>query len=355
MSQRFSRQVRLSEVGEGGQRAIKNARVLIVGIGGLGCPAAQYLVAAGVERLGLVDGDRVEETNLHRQILYCPQDIGKPKVEAAAARLRLQNPSVAISSYFEPFNPENANSILEDYDIVLDCSDNFEVKYLLNDLCLQRAKTLVSASATGFEASLIVVDGEGPCLRCLYPQVKSEDLGSCNLTGILGAFVGIVGSWQAAETLKIILSRTEEKNGFLNPKGRVLFFDFYTSRIRSVSLRKNQECFCVHKNSDRMQVKKESLYLTADQTKRLGECVWIDVRTAEERECEPLKGFENHEFVHLPYQEIVSSEFDSELWNADKKYVFFCSMGIRSAAAAQWLRDQGVRNAYSLRGNPEVL
>ncbi|HEY8271425.1 MAG TPA: HesA/MoeB/ThiF family protein [Pseudobdellovibrionaceae bacterium] len=350
MSKRFSRQIRLSEVGERGQDAIKKSRILIVGMGGLGCPAAQYLVAAGVGCLGIIDGDRVEETNLHRQILYFDEDIGRAKVEVAAARLQALNPSTEINYYFAPLDSENSNPILQSYDIILDCTDNFEVKYLLNDVCLRMKKTLVSASATGFEASLMVIEEGGPCLRCLYPQVNSDDIGNCNIMGVLGAFVGIVGSWQAAETLKILLSRTEQQRSFLHTKGKVLFFDFYTSQIRSVALRKNPDCFCVHQNCNRPEVKKESLYLTADQIGLLRDYVLIDVRSVEEREHESFEGFGGGEVIHIPYQEIISNEFDSEFWRGGKKYVFFCSMGKRSTAAAQWLRDQGVQSAYSLRG-----
>lgn len=349
MSHQFSRQVRLPEVGEAGQQAIQNVRILIVGMGGLGCPSAQYLVAAGVGFLGIVDGDRVEESNLHRQILYSRQDVGKAKVEVAAKRLKIMNPNVEINYHVEPLSSDNASAILEGYDIVLDCTDNFEAKYLLNDICLQMGKVLVSASATGFEASLMVIDGEGPCLRCLYPQVNPGDVGNCNLTGILGAFVGIVGTWQAAEVLKIILMRAGQGQSFRAAKGRVLFFDFYTSQLRSVTLRKRPDCFCVHKMSDLAEEKKESLYLTRDQVHRLSGYVLIDVRSEEERIFEPPNVFEASEFVHIPYQKIISGEYDPELWSVDKKYVLFCSMGRRSAAAAQWLRDHGVQSAYSLR------
>jgi adenylyltransferase/sulfurtransferase len=353
MSARFSRQVRLSEVGEKGQQAIRDAKVLIVGMGGLGCPSAQYLVAAGLGFIGIADGDLVDETNLHRQILYSTPDIGKAKVEVAAGRLQALNPSAVIHRHFNFLNSENVNSILQNYDIVLDCTDNFETKFLLNDACLRAEKVLISGSATGFEANLMVVGVEGPCLRCLYPDARLADIGNCNLSGILGAFVGIIGSWQAAEVLKLILIRAGHHRNLMVPKGRVLFFDFYRSQMRSVSLEQNPECFCMKKNRGPEQTEGESLYLRLDQIPEPRDYVFIDVRSAEEREQESLPGFDTgFESIHIPYQDIMSGEWKREFWCADKKYVLGCSRGSRSATAAQWLRDQGVQNVYSLRRGP---
>lgn len=349
MKSRFLRQERLSEVGQDGQRAIENSKILIVGMGGLGCPSAQYLVAAGVGCIGIMDGDRVDETNLHRQILYSYEDIGMAKVEIAEKRLQSMNPKAKINCYFEYLSSRNANSILKNYDIVLDCTDNFEVKYLLNDICLQMEKVLISASATGFEANLIVVDGKGPCLRCLYPHSNFTEIGNCNSIGILGAFVGVVGAWQAAETLKIILIQTKKNQNLFVPKGRVLFFDFYTSQVRSVSLDKKSNCFCSNKKNNQNQIEIDSLYLTVDQCYAIKEYVLVDVRSIEERMDEPLLGFESMESIHRPHLDIVTSPFDPKIWDSSKKYVLCCSLGKRSAVTARWLRDHGVHEAYSIR------
>jgi adenylyltransferase/sulfurtransferase len=342
------------------------------GWGGGGCPAAQYLIAAGVGCLGIMDGDRVDESNLHRQILFSAQDINSPKVEASARRLKLMSSAAKINCYFESLSAANINSILENYDIILDCTDNFEAKYLLNDFCVSHKKILISASATGFEAYLMIVADNGPCLRCLYPQVKTSDVGNCNLSGILGAFVGIVGSWLAAETLKEILIRARV-NGNLSTstdslsslRGKVLFFDFYNSRTRSVSINKKPECVCSiqHDNLDKTRSDahfnsqpKESLYITKDQLLALGDYILVDVRSTDEKYAEDeekspfYQKSENMKFIHKPYLEIVSeSQLDQELWSVDKKYVLVCSSGRRSAIAAQWLRDHGVKAAYSLR------
>ena len=158
-----------------------------------------------------------------------------------------------------------------------------------------------------------------------------------------------MGAWQAAEALKIILIQAKKNQNLFAPKGRVLFFDFYTSQVRSVSLEKKSNCFCNHKKIDQNEIKVESLYLTVDQCGALKEYVLIDVRSTEERKHEPLVGFETYESIHIPHLDIISGQFDQKTWSDDKKYIFYCSMGKRSAMAAQWLRDHGVRGAYSIR------
>ncbi|MFZ3228894.1 MAG: HesA/MoeB/ThiF family protein [Pseudobdellovibrio sp.] len=349
MNLRFSRQIRLPEVGDVGQELIQNAKVLIVGMGGLGCPAAQYLIAAGVGLIGLVDGDRVEESNLHRQILYSQQDIHKPKVTAAAERLQELNSTTVIKCYFEHLNSVNVKDIFADYNIILDGTDNFEAKYLLNDMCLQMDKILVSASVTGFEANLLIVTKNGPCLRCLYPQANMADIGNCNRTGVLGAFVGIVGSWQAAEILKLILTQNNSAKKLFAVIEKVLFFDFYESQIRSVKLAKNSSCICSKNKMDLEHFKSDSIYITMDQVRSLEDSIFIDVRPEEELEAGPIPGIEMYKSFHRPYQQIMSNEFDKDNWNSDGNYILCCSQGRRSAVVAQWLRDHGVQKSYSLR------
>lgn len=348
MSTRFSRQVRMPEVGLNGQAAIENAKIIIVGMGGLGCPSSQYLVAAGVGEIGIVDGDRIDESNLHRQILYTPQDIGKPKVEVAKQYLQAMNSRTKIKTYFESLNSKNIASIMEKYDLILDCTDNFEIKFLLNDVCLRMKKVLITASATGFEANLMVIDGSGPCLRCLFPKAASANIGNCNLTGILGAFVGVVGAWQAAEALKTVLIRSQNNMSLSVPNNGVLFFDFYTSKVRSVVLAKNQQCLC-SESCESSILQNESLYLTIDELYQLEDSVLVDVRSQDEVEIDPLPKFADIESIHKPFADIVAEQINEEFWSPEKKYVFFCTLGKRSSIVAQKLRDHGLSNAYSLR------
>lgn len=351
MNSRFSRQRRLSEVGSLGQQAIVQAKVLVVGMGGLGCPAAQYLAAAGVGELGLVDGDKVEESNLARQILYSEQDIGSPKVEVAALRLRAASPGTQLTCYYEPLTAQNAYAIIKDYDLVLDCTDSFEVKYLLNDICLELNKRLVLASATGFDASLMVVNGHGPCLRCLYPQLSSAEVGSCDTAGVLGAFVGVVGAWQAAEALKLVLKQSDRNPALSTVSGRVLFFDFFSAKTRTVVLAQKSDCVCARGAESRVRQTETPLVLTIGQVIGTKNCVVVDVRSHEERATELLPDFAR-ESIHIPFREIVAGKVSEDFWLPNQRYIFFCTMGKRSAAAAQWLREHGVQTAYSVEPPP---
>ncbi len=332
MNKRYSRQICIPEVGINGQQAINQSRVLIVGMGGLGCPAAQYLAAAGIGHLGIVDSDLVDETNLHRQILFSFSDIGKRKVEAGHAALKSLNPDMEIKCYFDSINSSNAKQILANYDIILDCTDNFQTKYLLNDTCLKLNKILICASATGFEGYLMTIEKEGPCLRCLYPNALNAEIGNCNLEGILGPFVGIVGSWQAAEALKKILN--------INSENKVLFFDFHSSRTRSVTLQKNPTCLCGQK----YQTLDSGFYLGLNQLKTLKDFIVIDVRSNEEREESPPP----IDSINIPHLEIISGEISPEFWLKDKTYVLFCNKGQRSATATNWLRKNGLKMVYCL-------
>ena len=343
-------------MGELGQKNITDARVLVVGMGGLGCPVTQYLVAAGVGTLGLVDGDKVEEKNLHRQILYTEYDINQYKVEVAATRLSSLNPTTQINKYTAHLNAFNAKIIIEKYDYVIDCTDNFEAKYLLNDLSILMGKTFISASASGFEGNLMVINinknVENPCLRCLFPNDRLvPGIGDCNQSGILGAFVGIIGSWQAAEILKIILTKNLSNSDEIFVPTKALFFDFHDSRLRSVVVRKNSQCACSDKDRLAKNVLIESLYVTRDQLDNLLNLVLVDIRSQEETEKGPVNGFESNEnFLTKTYTTIMSDEDSSAFWQTDKTYVLCCASGVRSAAAARRLRDQG-HQVFSLKFN----
>jgi molybdopterin/thiamine biosynthesis adenylyltransferase/rhodanese-related sulfurtransferase len=379
-SVRYSRQQRLPEVGESGQKALENAKILVVGLGGLGCPGASYLAAAGIGTLGLVDGDLIDETNLHRQILFAQEDIGRAKVTVAKRQLSRLNPTIKIMDYFQSFDSTNASALLNEYDLVLDCTDNFEAKFLLNDACVRMEKPLVSASATGFEANLMIVSAKGPCLRCLYPKAETADVGSCNITGVLGAFVGIVGSWQAAEALKLILSNNKNNNKNnraqnlasthlaqpeLDPRdmasshlsavpGQVLFFDFYSSQVRSVQVQRNSTCLCAQKTLQPPIPRRENLYLMPEQVQKLEQYVLVDVRSEEERSVDDspnpaLDLLQSMKSIHRPFVEIVGRDFDATEWAPNQAYILYCRMGKKSILAAQWLRDHGVNHAYGLR------
>lgn len=202
---RYDRQIKLSEVGNSGQEKLHNASVLIVGVGGLGCPAAQYLAGAGIGRIGLMDHDRVSLSNLHRQTLYSEENIGESKAKVAKEKLQLLNSEIELVAIEEALTIENAEKLFSQYDVILDGTDNFETKYLINDACILAGKPWVYASIYKNEAQLSVFNyKDGPSYRCLFPKTTQQNI-SCEATGVLGVTPGILGTLQATEILKMIL------------------------------------------------------------------------------------------------------------------------------------------------------
>ena len=235
---RYARHMVLDDVGEEGQRRLKAAKVLIVGAGGLGSPVSLYLAAAGVGTLGLVDFDDIDASNLQRQVLYGESQIGTPKLEAATARLRDLNPHVEIRTHPVRLTSDNALGIIRDYDIVVDGTDNFPTRYLVNDACVLLGKRNVYGSILKFEGQVSVFGGDdAPCYRCLFRQPPPPGLvPSCAEGGVLGVLPGVIGSLQALETVKLITGVGEPLIG------RLLLFDGAKMRWRELKLRKNPEC-----------------------------------------------------------------------------------------------------------------
>ncbi len=242
---RYSRHLRLPDVGEEGQARLLDAKVLLIGAGGLGSPAALYLAAAGVGTLGIVDFDDVDLSNLQRQILHGESWIGKPKVESAAARIHDLNPDVTVAQHREPISSANALRIIQDYDIVLNGSDNFPTRYLVNDACHLLHKPLVDASIFMFEGQVTIYHpgapeegiAQGPCYRCLYPEPPPPgEVPSCAEAGVLGVLPGIVGSIQAVEAIKLVLGKGEPLIG------RLLTFDALEMSFRTLNIRRNPAC-----------------------------------------------------------------------------------------------------------------
>src|ERR1700735_149302 len=232
---RYSRHLIMPEVGMEGQLKLKQAKVLCVGTGGLGAPLGLYLAAAGVGRIGLVDFDTVDSTNLQRQILFGTKDVGRPKIAAASDRLRDLNPDIQIDTFETHLSSENALDILKDYDFIVDGTDNFPTRYLVNDASVLLGKPNIYGSTFRFEGQVTVFGyPDGPCYRCLYPAPAPPGLvPSCAEGGVLGVLPGIVGSIQAAETLKLII-------GVGQPLvGRLLLFDALGMRFRELKPRKN--------------------------------------------------------------------------------------------------------------------
>ncbi len=236
--ERYSRQILLPQVGGKGQEKLLAAKVLIIGAGGLGSPVASYLAGAGVGTLGIVDSDTVELSNLHRQMTYSSDDIGKKKAIAAQARLERVNPDIKVVPYVLRLSSENIVEVIKEYDIVVDGSDNFPTRYLVNDACVLAKKTLVFGAFFRYEGQAMVVKpGEGPCLRCMFPEPPPPGLvPSCQEAGVLGALAGVIGLIQATETLKLIL-------GIGVPLvSKIILFDALEMDLTKVNVRRDKSC-----------------------------------------------------------------------------------------------------------------
>jgi sulfur-carrier protein adenylyltransferase/sulfurtransferase len=356
---RYSRHLIMPEVGMEGQLKLKKAKVLLVGSGGLGAPLGLYLTAAGVGRLGIVDFDAVDFTNLQRQVTFGSSDVGRKKLEAARERLHNLNPEIQIDTYETRLTGENALDILREYDIVADGTDNFPTRYLVNDACVLLGKPNVYGSIFRFEgqASVFGYPG-GPCYRCLYPEPPPPGLvPSCAEGGVLGVLPGIIGCIQAMETLKLILGNGQPL------VGRLLLFDALRMRFRELKLHKNPDCpmcgehrtiaklidyaeFCGIRGEEKEQlVSSEIPEMTPKELKarldRGDDLFILDVREPHEYQICNLRG-------HLiPLGDLPKriSELDSS-----REIVAHCRSGKRSADAVQFLNKAGFRKVWNLKG-----
>ena len=240
--ERFSRQIILKDVGVLGQKKILSSKVLIVGAGGLGCPVAEFLTRAGVGTIGIIDDDKVALSNLHRQSLYSSSEVGKSKVDIVKKKLNLINCNTKIKAYKLRLNKINIKKIAKNYTYIVDGSDNFKTKFLLNDYCLKNSKTLISGAISKFDGHIFTFNFKNkkiPCLRCFYQENKiSDDLLNCEFEGILGTVASTIGTLQANEVLKKILNLNGNVDGF------ILIFDMLNLNFRKAKIKKRKECIC---------------------------------------------------------------------------------------------------------------
>jgi len=348
LSPDYSRQIALREVGPAGQARLKGASVLVVGAGGLGVPVLQYLAGAGVGRLGIVDGDQLEPSNLHRQTWYALADCGREKALLAAARVRALNPEVRTESHTLRLDAANAERVVAGYDLILDCSDNFSTKFLLNDLALRTGKPVLFASVYQYEGQLQLVTGrdDTPCLRCVWPQATRDGLvGNCAEAGVLGPVPGVFGSLQALEALKYLLGLP----GLA--ANEMLIFDLVT--LSTQRLRARRAADCVAHGTGRSTAPSpapESLDL---QFASLAEALaagytLIDVRDTRERDTEPMPT----PSLHLPMSKLLTA---APTLDPGTRYLLVCASGKRSGAAAVLLRSQGLHACHSLHGGLKGL
>ncbi|MDW7673609.1 MAG: molybdopterin-synthase adenylyltransferase MoeB [Bacillota bacterium] len=236
--QRYSRHILLPEVGGKGQLKLKEAKVLMIGAGGLGSPVALYLAAAGVGTLGIVDMDVVDLSNLQRQVLHTTADVGRPKVESAKETLTAINPGIMVNAYRDRLGPDNVMELIKQYDIIVDGVDNFPTRFLLNDACVMAQKPLVEAGILRWDGMVMTIKpGEGPCYRCVFPEPPPPgSVPTCQEAGVIGAIAGVMGVLQATEVIKLILGVGQ------NLTGRLLTFDALQGKFREVKIKRNHKC-----------------------------------------------------------------------------------------------------------------
>ena len=361
---RYSRHLIMPEVGMDGQRRLKAASVLCVGAGGLGSPAAIYLAAAGIGRIGIVDYDVVDYSNLQRQIIHATPDVGRSKLESAKDRIEALNPHVHVETYEMSLSSANALKLFDLYDVILDGTDNFPTRYLVNDACVLTGKPNAYGSIFRFEGQASVfATKEGPCYRCLYPEPPPPGLiPSCAEGGVLGVLPGVVGLIQATEAIKLILGIGEPLIG------RFVIYDALKMRFRELKLKKDPECpVCgIHPTVTKLIDYEQFCGLRAEVTSTGGNGLMssealeimpvelqkqidagkapiiLDVREPQEYQINKIAGSTLIPLGELPqrYQEL----------DPDKEIVTHCKMGQRSAKAADFLRTVGFTKVKNLRG-----
>jgi molybdopterin/thiamine biosynthesis adenylyltransferase/rhodanese-related sulfurtransferase len=346
--QRYSRHLILPEFGAKAQKKLKAARVLVIGAGGLGSPAALYLAAAGVGSLGLIDFDTVDVSNLQRQVLHGTGDVGRLKVDSARDRLFQINPGTHLNTYAERLTAHNAVSLFSEYDVVLDGTDTFATRYLINDACLLAGKPNVSASVFRFEGQLSVFGVKGgPCYRCLYAEAPVAGVvPSCGEGGVLGVVPGVIGTLQATEAMKLITGIGETL------AGRLLSFDALSMRFRQFQIVANPDCVgCGVNRRDALTDDDVYCAVTVPAVPEVSprwvlehwkSVTLLDVREPGEREIADLPGA-----VGIPYGALESRVHELQV---DRDLVVFCRVGERSARAVALLRRLGFDRSFNLAG-----
>jgi adenylyltransferase/sulfurtransferase len=344
----YSRQIALREVGPAGQARLRSASVLVVGAGGLGVPVLQYLAGAGVGRLSIIDADRLEPSNLHRQTWYALSECGQEKSTLAATRVSALNPEVRVEAHALRLDAHNAERLCAGHDLILDCSDNFTTKFLLNDIALRTGKPVLFASVYQYEGQLQLVRGDDAtaCLRCVWPVATRDGIvGNCAEAGVLGPVPGVFGSLQALEALKYLLGLPGLK------PDEMLIFDLITLSTQRLRARRHPECEAHRRAAssaplqapDELEVQFSSLADAASAG-----FAFVDVRDSREREAEPLPAGA----LHLPMSKLLT---DAATLDLAGRYLLICATGKRSAAAAGLLRSQGFAECRSLRGGLKSL
>ncbi|GIL41708.1 ThiF family adenylyltransferase [Roseiterribacter gracilis] len=353
-AQLYARQIRLPEIGEAGQAKLKAARVLIVGMGGLGSAAAPSLAAAGVGTIGLVEQDTLDASNLHRQLIYDAADVGKPKAQLAALRLTSLNPFVSVRVHSDRLGPANCAAIVADYDLVLDCTDNFTTKYLLNDAAHLLGVPVIQASLYQYEGQLLTIDAasDGGCLRCVHPAPPPAGaVGNCAEVGVLGVVPQLFGGLQATEALKRILGMSGQLTD------ATLLFDLNSYETQRLKRPRRADCALCGEHptisvladvtQGQAPLNEIEVELADLEAATLRGARWIDLREPAERTGAVPPGTISHPFGTF--------DADAPGFEPGPQTFLFCAAGRRSLRATQKLRARGWRNVWSVRGGADAL
>ncbi len=342
---KYQRQITLNKIGAQGQNKIFNSKVLVLGLGGLGSPVSMYLAAAGVGTIGICDFDIVDESNLQRQILFNENEIGKSKVKVAQKKLMDLNSDIQINTHDYRIDAENAEQIISEYDIVIDGTDHFESKYLVNDVCVKFSKPFIYGSILGFdgEVGLFDLKNNTNCLRCFHPESPKTAIPNCSTSGVVGGLAGIVGSIQALEAIKYLTENTTLAN-------HMLFIQSLELNFRKLKIKKRVGCLCT-KPKNEIQIThfkinhclvKGGNVNSSELEKIIQEerCILLDVREEDEWNAGHIESA-----IHWPLKRIMNGEFPSII-NGDPhaNIVLYCHSGVRSKTAQEILIENGFKN-----------
>ena len=342
---RYSRHIALSEIGQAGQNKLLNAKVLVIGAGGLGCPILQYLAAAGVGNIGIVDFDTIELSNLQRQVLFGSASIGLNKAEAAKTRLQDLNNTISITAYPKKLTHQNSLSLFKNYDIIVDGTDNFETRYLINDAAIITNKPVVFGAIYKFEGQVSVFNYKaGPSYRCLFSiQQEKEQSGHCEDLGVLGVLPGIIGSMQANEVLKMIL----EIGNILS--GKLLLYNALNFQSSVIKINKSEEKINKILNEKHafetktmsFSCNSETTQISIEEALKKENIQFIDVRETSE-----LPKIEHITITSIPLNDL---EKNLEKLDTNKRLIFFCQSGKRSKQAVSILKQLKINNCFSIK------
>jgi adenylyltransferase/sulfurtransferase len=348
---RYSRQIILPEIGAAGQDSLAAARVLVVGAGGLGCPALQYLAGAGVGTIGIIDPDSVDISNLQRQTLYKTSDAGMPKAAVARERVLQLNPDITVNAYIEELTDKNVLGLFSGYDVIIDGTDNFAAKFLINDAAVKTGRPVVYGAIQGFDGQVSVFGAaQSPCYRCLYPQPPEGIVLNCAEAGVIGALAGIVGSAQAMEAIKLIV----RDPSFVPLSGKLWLIDVRTMETRIVKIPKRKDCTVCSRPAAEITLPSYSPVCSAAMVVEVDcngitDAILIDVRELPEWEAGHIAGA-----LHLPLSVLQKNPDTFTPPENGKTCVLYCQRGQRSRRAAEILLNAGYQDIFSLKGGYEA-